>query len=327
MGKEVNISPLPNLLFDYTQINHPQISVDEVECKTKKELSKTNLLFLYCFEIGNRLVFYKKGKLGSSNLLELPISEIISTDVHNEKKMIGQKWFLILKTTGDTITIKMQETQATAIKTILDSQKEKQKRATESKEITFTSGGSIKNITLNPYSPAAQEGEEEIASVVRNESGFMVTNYRVFHDIFVGDESESKYLTHNEYEDVIASNVEKRREEDIVGGINARSSYWNLVQSSVNLSYNESKHHASSTEVEIGNIIFMNDGKQVMVWENVNDPNSMVQKINSAKSHFKTSSETSTSSGIEDPIKALKLRFAKGEITKEEFEEMKSMIE
>ena len=33
------------------------------------------------------------------------------------------------------------------------------------------------------------------------------------------------------------------------------------------------------------------------------------------------------SSGGEDPIKALKLRFAKGEITKEEFLEMKSMLE
>ena len=33
------------------------------------------------------------------------------------------------------------------------------------------------------------------------------------------------------------------------------------------------------------------------------------------------------SSGGEDPIKALKLRFAKGEITKEEFLEMKSLLE
>ena len=32
-------------------------------------------------------------------------------------------------------------------------------------------------------------------------------------------------------------------------------------------------------------------------------------------------------SGEEDPIKALKLRFAKGEITKEEFLEMKNLLE
>ena len=37
--------------------------------------------------------------------------------------------------------------------------------------------------------------------------------------------------------------------------------------------------------------------------------------------------KASLSSGGEDPIKALKLRFAKGEITKEEFLEMKSMLE
>ena len=39
-----------------------------------------------------------------------------------------------------------------------------------------------------------------------------------------------------------------------------------------------------------------------------------------------TAAHTITSGG-EDPLKALKLRFAKGEITKEEFLEMKSMLE
>ena len=329
MGKEINIQPLSNLLFDYTQIACPEISVDEVECKTKKELSKTNTLFLYCFEIGNTLVFYKKGKLGSSNLLELSISDIISTEVSSEKKMMGKKWFLKIKTAGDTIVIKMQETQVNTMKSILDSQKEKQKRANESKEITFTSGGTLKNITINQYSPISQDGEEEIGSLLvgNGGGGIMITNYRVFMDDFL-DESISQYLTHDEYEDVIASNVEKRREEDIVGGVNARSSYWNLVQSKVDLSYNESRHHASSTEIEMGSIVFMNDGKQVMVWESIDDPHSIVQKIKSAKSHFQISSaETSEQPGGEDPLKALKLRLVKGEITKEEFTEMKSMIE
>jgi hypothetical protein len=142
------------------------------------------------------------------------------------------------------------------------------------------------------------------------------------------DESISQYLTHDEYEDVISSNVEKRREEDIVGGVNARSSYWNLVQSKVDLSYNESRHHASSTEIEMGSIVFMNDGKQVMVWENINDPNSIVQKIKSAKSHFKTATaETSVQSVGDDPLTLLKKRFVMGEITKEEFEDMKQMLE
>ena len=71
----------------------------------------------------------------------------------------------------------------------------------------------------------------------------------------------------------------------------------------------------------------MNDGKQVMEWENILDPHSLVKIINSAKAHFSTTPTAPSSSGGEDPIKALKLRFAKGEITKEEFLEMKSMLE
>jgi uncharacterized membrane protein len=47
----------------------------------------------------------------------------------------------------------------------------------------------------------------------------------------------------------------------------------------------------------------------------------------SAKAHFSTTPDAPPSSGGEDPIKALKLRFAKGEITKEEFLEIKSMLE
>jgi len=47
---------------------------------------------------------------------------------------------------------------------------------------------------------------------------------------------------------------------------------------------------------------------------------------NKETTHFSTASTASSSKG-EDPIKALKLRFAKGEITKEEFLEMKSMLE
>jgi hypothetical protein len=326
MGKEININPLSNLLFNHTQIACPEIPVDEVECKTKKELSKTNTLFPYCFEIGNTLVFYKNGTLGSSNLFELPISNIISTEVSSEKKMMGKKWFLTIKTTVDTIVIKMEEIQANICKTALDSQKEKEKRSNQSKEITFTSGGTLKNITVNPYSPISQEGEEEIESIPaqNGESGIMITNYRVFTDDFF-NESISQYLTHDEYEDVIASNVEKRREEEIVGGVDSKPSAWNYVSSSINIHYNKSTHHSSSTEVEFGNIIFMNDGKQVMVWKNINDPNSIVQKIKSAKSHFQIPSAKTSEN--EDPLKALKLRLVKGEITKEEFTEMKSMIE
>ena len=146
-------------------------------------------------------------------------------------------------------------------------------------------------------------------------------------------------MTHDEYDEVIATDVTRRREEDIVGGVTSRDSLWNLVYPAMNAvlqtsgglevhrSHNKSEHHASSIESEFGNIVFMNNGKQGMAWHNLKDPDSIVKLINSAKAHFSTTPTTPSSSGGEDPIKALKLRFAKGEITKEEFLEMKSMLE
>ena len=327
MGKEINIKPLEGLLFDPTKIwNEPMEAINNIECKTNKALEDTNRLYFYCFELGNALVFYHKGKLRSNNLLELPFSDIISIEAGSKKKRIGKKWIATIKTAGDTIVIQAGEEQINMFKEMLDAQKEKQKLVSQTKKITLTLGGSTKTITIHPYSPIAQDGEQSLFSFVTGANGFLVTNYRVFMTDFVFSK-ETVALTHAEYEDVIASNVEKRREEDIVGGVNARSSLWNLVQNKVDISYNESRHHSSSTETEIGDIIFMNDGKQVMTWKNFSDPNSMVKIISSAKAHFKTAPTASPSSGGEDPIKALKLRFAKGEITKKQFLEMKNMFE
>jgi len=334
MGRgDIDIIPLEGMFFDSTKIWNEPCRINGVECKTNKNLEDANILYFYCFELGNVLVFYHKGKLRSNILLELPISDIISIEAGSVKKRIGKKWATTIKTTDDTIVIHGDdEKQVNSIKEMLDAQKEKQILVNETKKITLTSGDSTKTITIHPYSPVAQDGEEAIFSFVSGEIGYLVTNYRVFMDCFLqGKYNESqKYgsraLTHVEYEDVIASNVEKRREEDIIGGVNSRSSLWNLVQSNVDLSYNESKHHSSSTETEIGDIVFMNDGKQVMTWHDSPDPNSIVKMINSAKAHFKTA-PTEVASGGEDPIKALKLRFAKGEITKKQFLEMKDMLE
>ena len=327
MGKEINIKPLEGLLFDPTKIwNEPMEAINNIECKTNKALEDTNRLYFYCFELGNALVFYHKGKLRSNNLLELPFSDIISIEAGSKKKRIGKKWIATIKTAGDTIVIQASEEQINMFKEMLDAQKEKQKLVSQTKKITLTLGGSTKTITIHPYSPIAQDGEQSLFSFVTGANGFLVTNYRVFMTDFVFSK-ETVALTHAEYEDVIASNVEKRREEDIVGGVNARSSLWNLVQNKVDISYNESRHHSSSTETEVGDIVFMNDGKQVMIWHNFPDPNSLVKIINSAKAHFKTAPAASPSSGGEDPIKALKLRFAKGEITKKQFLEMKKILE
>ena len=325
------VMSLPNLLFDRTKIEPLFTEIDSVECKKNKDLKHTNSLYFYNFEMGNTVVFYQKGKLRSHNILELPISSITSAGVSSAKKMIGKKWILTIKTSKETIIVHAQEKQVNAFKQFLNGQKNKQTQANETKKITFTAGGSTKTLNIHPYSPEAQDGEDHLFSICSNNLGFLVTNYRVFMDDFL-DGSNSKALTHGEYEDVIASNVEKRREEDIVGGVEETPSLMTSFLSGMgkahyyNVSYNKSTHHSSSTETEFGDILFMNDGKQVMVWKNFLDPNSLVKIINSAKAHFKTTPTASPSSGGEDPIKALKLRFAKGEITKKQFKEMMSIL-
>jgi len=336
MAKEINVQPLPNLLFDSENIQVIDIPNIDVESTIDKEFSKTNVIYVYPVELGNTLVFYKKAKIGSKNIFQLSVSDIISSEVTSKKKMIGEKWFCILKTQLGAITIKTaNEEQANALHNLIHQFQQSPEFRKQTKEITFTSDGSTKTLTICPYSSSSQEGEEVVFSNTEYESlsGFLVTNYRVmfqpFYNVNNPDFPEPISLTHGEYEDVIAKNVEKKREEDIVGGVEETPSMWNALSSvtGTTLSYNKSTHHASSTETEGGDIVFMNDGKTVMEWSNMADPNSLVQQIKSAKSHFQTpSAETPSQSGGEDPIKALKLRFVKGEISKEEFEEMKEMI-
>ena len=327
-GGPIIVKPLEGLLFDHTKIVLPSAEIDSVESDTYEGLEKTNKLYFYCIELGNVLVFYHKGTLGSDNLLELPISDIISAQIGNKKKRIGKKWFLEIKTSKEGIKIYSSEENVHAFKEILDGQLEKQKLIDKTKKIILTSDGSTKTLTIHPFSPAVQDGEESIFSITKGELGFLVTNYRILEDYFSGG-GKSKSLTHADYEDVIASNVEKRREEDIVGGVEETPSMWNAFSgyTGVSLSHNKSTHHSSSTESEFGDIVFMNNGKQVLIWRNFPDPNSIVKLINSAKAHFKTAPAASPSSEEEDPIKALKLRFAKGEITKKQFLEMKKILE
>ena len=258
MGKEINIKPLEGLLFDPTKIwNEPMEAINNIECKTNKALEDTNKLYFYCFELGNALVFYHKGKLRSNNLLELPFSDIISIEAGSKKKRIGKKWIATIKTAGDTIVIQAGEEQINMFKEMLDAQKEKQKLVSQTKKITLTLGGSTKTITIHPYSPVAQDGEQSLFSFVTGPYGFLVTNYRVFMTDFVFSAKEGTVaLTHAEYEDVIASNVEKRREEDIVGGVDETPSMWNALSGITNtrIIYNKSTHHSSSTETEFGDV-------------------------------------------------------------------------
>ena len=316
---------MADTLFDPKQFQTVQLKKN-VAGATIKEVENTSLIRLNCYELGGTIDFMSDD-INPILYYSLPIQDIISTKIRIEKKRFGQKSLLAIETTNDTIDIeKMKEPEIAAFKQFVDIQTQRMVLGNESKEITFTAGGSTKTRNICPYSPIVLDDEEIISAITLPEIGFVVTNYRVWKNHFF--EVDGISMTHDEYDDAIAANVEKRREEDIVGGVNARSSLWNLVQNQVDLSYNESTHHASSTESEFGDIVFMKDGKRVMVWENFRDPNSTVSLINSAKAHFSTApTASSSSSESEDPIKALKLRFAKGEITKEEFLEMKSMLE
>ena len=333
---------MTNLLFDPKQFQAVKLTGKQPKCETIKNISSTSTIRLNCYELGNTIDFLQSRSVYTMDkpslvIFSLSIPDILSTKVRIEKKRFSQKEFLTIKTAKDVIELEnMKESEINALEQFLDTQKEKEVLGNKSKEITFTAGGSTKTLTICPYSPIALDNEEIIYSLTLPEAGFVVTNYRVWRNQFfeVGGIS----LTHDEYDEVIATKVERRREEDIVGGVNARSSLWNLIPDAagavlqtsgglqVDISHNKSTHHASSIESEFGDIVFMKDGKRVMVWESFQDPNSTVKLINSAKTHFSTAPTASSSKG-EDPIKALKLRFAKGEITKEEFLEMKSMLE
>ena len=67
------------------------------------------------------------------------------------------------------------------------------------------------------------------------------------------------------------------------------------------------------------------------MWENFQDPKGIVEMIKSAKSQFESQdkkiSEPAVSFSDDDPLKILKIRLAKGEITLEEFNKIKENLE
>ena len=343
---DVIYEPLTNLLFDSDEIQRIEIPIEKIECETNEDLSKTKIIDCYCYELSHALVFLnppsRLSRSGNSTtLLNLRISDINSIDVNVVKKQNH----LIIKTAKDVIDILTADTvEPYSIKQFVDIQNARKTLSTKSKKITFLSSGSTKTLTICPYSPTAQKGEEVIYSATLHEVGYLVTNYRVWENRFF-QAGKPKPLTHEEYDEVIATNVERRMESTTsVDRKTKRSKLGTLGSLAIGampapildqvagrqlrgLKTTEThKSTSSSTETEYGDIVFMKDGKQLMSWIDFPDPHSKVKLINSAKAHFNTAPAASSSGG-EDPLKALKLRFAKGEITKEEFLEMKSMLE
>ena len=321
--------------------NPEKIQTVEFKKKAKSETIKMEYqskIRFYCFELGSARIEF----MGDNNLFlhSIPIQDIISTKARIEKKMFGEKRLFVIETANDIIDIeKMSASEVHGFRQFLDIQKEKTVLGNKSKKITFTAGGSTKTCTIYPYSPFVLPDEEIISEMTLPENGFVVTNYRVWKDHFFNMDGIS--LTHDEYDEVIATNVQRRMMTKTTTNVDVRTdrNLWNLMlgptgQNALGIDTlvkrkTQSEIHrgtSDSIETEFGDVIFMKDGKRVMVWESFPDPNSTVNLINSAKAHFSTA-PTASSSGGEDPIKALKLRFAKGEITKKQFLEMKDMLE
>ena len=325
---------MANTLFDPEQFQTLQLIGKSPKCETIEDISKTATIRLSCYDLGNTIDFLQNVSIYTMTkdptIFNLPISDILSTKDRTEKKRFSKKSFLTIETAKHTIDFEnMTELEINALKQFLDIQKEKEVLGNKSKKITFTADGSTKTLTICPYSPIMLDNEEIIYSLTLPEIGFVVTNYRVWKNYFF--EIDGISMTHDEYDEVIAANWVRRKEEDITTTGTQKKRLWTklipVVGDVITGEKIKSKHHGTSTESEFGEIVFMKNGKRVMAWENFPDARSAVKLINSAKAHFNTAPAASSSSEGEDPIKALKLRFAKGEITKEEFLEMKSMLE
>jgi hypothetical protein len=144
-------------------------------------------------------------------------------------------------------------------------------------------------------------------------------------------------FTHDEYDEVVSSNVKIETTSNSVrtGGVNEVSVY--------GFSVNQDNHSYQGITKggEKGNIIFMSKGKKFYELEGIDDPRGVVELIRSAKSQFyskpdespleKTvnmdgSAKQDETSYEKELLQVLKMRLIKGEITKEEFVELKEMI-
>jgi hypothetical protein len=227
------------------------------------------------------------------------------------------------------------------------------------KQIKLQNDSDVINVEINNYN--LQPKEETILSLSYNLSKeekiihhrmIEITNFRIINDIWAypnnfSDYNELKYthnlmtkvysFTHDEYDEVVSSNVKIETTSNSVrtGGVNEVSVY--------GFSVNQDNHSYQGITKggEKGNIIFMSKGKKFYELEGIDDPRGVVELIRSAKSQFyskpdespleKTvnmdgSAKQDETSYEKELLQVLKMRLIKGEITKEEFVELKEMI-
>ena len=170
---------------------------------------------------------------------------------------------------------------------------------------------------------------------------FVITNFRIMQDVWcypvLFDKKPSVDIegilsnsiinfTHDEYDDVFTSNVKTTKSSTSIsrGGTDVVSFY------GVGVNQELHSYEGTSEAKESGDIIFMSKGKKFCTWDNFVDPKGIVEMIKSAKSQFESQDEKIpqpvVSSSDNDPLKILKMRLAKGEITLEEFNEIKENL-
>jgi hypothetical protein len=172
-------------------------------------------------------------------------------------------------------------------------------------------------------------------NVITKYGKYTITNLRIINDMWVApvffvthdlDDELPTNFTHDEYDDVIASNVRHTTSSTSIrtGGTDEISFH------GIGVNQDTHTYQGTTTGNESGDIIFMSKGKKFHTWENFVDPKGIVEMIKSAKSQFESQDEKIPepviSSSDDDPLKILKIRLAKGEITLEEFNEIKENL-
>lgn len=206
-------------------------------------------------------------------------------------------------------------------------------------------------IMLKKNKTKLHEGEEILSYFVKKErepyhdwkdhdvitkyGKYTITNLRIINDMWVApvffvthdlDDELPTNFTHDEYDDVIASNVKHTTSSTSIrtGGTNEISFH------GIGVNQDTHTYQGTTTGNESGDIIFMSKGKKFHTWENFVDPKGIVDMIKSAKAQFETQDEKipepQVSSSDDDPLKILKVRLAKGEITIDEFNELKDIL-
>ena len=175
------------------------------------------------------------------------------------------------------------------------------------------------------------------SEVITNYEKFRITNLRIINDVWYNPIFFLWYplndvnfftdpifnFTHDEYDDVIASNVKQTTSSTTVstGGTDAVT-IWG-----VNINQETHNYQGITTGNESGDIIFMSKGKKLLTWKNFQDPKGIVEMIKSAKAQFESQDEKipepAVSSSEDDPLKILKKRYASGKISQEEFKKIK----